>query len=164
VRRALRFNSLDEMADEVERLAAQPTRSLGNWSLGQALRHLAIAMNYSIDGADFKAPWHVRFVARLLRRRLLTGGLPAGIRLPAKAARVAIPGATSTEEGLHEFRCALARLKSESRRSPHLVLGRMTREQWDQFHLRHAELHLSFIEPQPELRERAVASSGVPPV
>ena len=50
-RRQLHFNSLDEIAAEVERLAAcQQVRTIGNWSSGQVLQHLASTMDNSIDG------------------------------------------------------------------------------------------------------------------
>ncbi|MBX9787841.1 MAG: DUF1569 domain-containing protein [Pirellulales bacterium] len=35
----------------------------------------------------------------------------------------------------------------ETRRVPHPVIGRLSVDQWNRFHLRHAELHLSFFVP-----------------
>ena len=53
-RRQLRFDSLDDIAAEVERLAAcRSIRAVGNWSSGQVLQHLALTMNNSIDGFAF---------------------------------------------------------------------------------------------------------------
>ena len=65
-RRPLRYDSYQDLVNDAERLAACDVRSLGNWSLGQTLGHLARAMEMSIDGADFKASWLVRIVAHLL--------------------------------------------------------------------------------------------------
>jgi hypothetical protein len=39
-------------------------------------------------------------------------------------------------------------MKAEPQRFPSPFLGELTREQWDQLHCRHCELHLSFILPE----------------
>jgi hypothetical protein len=49
---------------------------------------------------------------------------------------------------LNELRAAIDRLNREPKRAPSPVFGKMTREEWDQLHLRHAELHLSFFVPE----------------
>jgi hypothetical protein len=49
------------------------------------------------------------------------------------------------EEGLAAFRRAVGRLKTESTRD---LEGLMTREMFDLYHLRHAEMHPSFIIPE----------------
>ena len=147
-RRALKFNTLDDALRDAEQLASGPTRSLGNWSFGQALRHLAIGLNMAIDGATITSPWLLRTVVRLFyRKQIIHGKMTAGIVLPQKATEALTPGPTSTEEGLELFRRALARFRSETQRAPHALLGKMTLEEWEQFQLRHAELHLSFIVP-----------------
>ncbi len=40
------------------------------------------------------------------------------------------------------------RLNREPQRYPSPVFGKMTKEEWDQLHLRHAEMHLSFYVPE----------------
>jgi hypothetical protein len=50
-RRMLRFETLDDIARDVETLAAaNEIKTLGNWTAGQLLQHLAIVMNSAIDG------------------------------------------------------------------------------------------------------------------
>ena len=39
------------------------------------------------------------------------------------------------------------RLGRQGTRVVHPLLGRLSAAQWDKFHLRHAEMHLSFIVP-----------------
>jgi hypothetical protein len=147
-RRQLHFNSLDDLAAEVERLAAcRQLRTLGNWSAGQICEHLATVMNKSIDGFDKKMPAVVRFLARLLvKQRLLSRPMKPGFRLPGRLAEI-VPPPVETAAGLDDLRRAIRRLRTEEKRSPSPFLGAMTRAEWDQLHCRHAELHLSFLVP-----------------
>lgn len=147
-RRKLRFESLDDIVADAERLSAGDCRALGNWTLGQCFTHLARGMDLSIDFDEtIKPPRIVRWVAPWLKGRLLRKGLSPGFRLPKNAAAKLIPPATDTQEGLDLLRRAVERQHRESRRVPSVVFGPMTREEWDQLHLRHAELHLSFFVP-----------------
>ena len=136
----------DVLADAEALAKGRGIRALGNWSAGQVLRHLAVTMNKSIDGFTHRPPAPVRFLLRLLfKRRFLTRTMSAGFKLPAKAAAEIGPPPTSLEEGLQSLREAVGRLKAEARRANHSVLGPLTRDEWDQVHCRHAELHLSFL-------------------
>jgi hypothetical protein len=65
--------------------------------------------------------------------------------LPSRTAKYLVPPETSWEDGLKHFRATMQRLKTESQRKPSPFLGELTREQWDQLHCRHCELHLSFL-------------------
>src|SRR4249919_1507459 len=143
-RRQLRFNSLDEIAAEVERLAAcQQVRAIGNWSSGQVLQHLASTMDNSIDGFPNFVPAPIKFILRFfMKRRFLTKPMPPGFKLPARAEKM-LPGETSWETALENFRRAMQRLKAEAKRSPHPAFGPMSVDEWNQIHCRHSELHLS---------------------
>ena len=147
-RRQLRFNCLEDIRADVENLAkSREIQALGEWSPGQVLKHLALAMDMSIDGMPPTYPAFVRSLLRLLlKRRLLTKPMTPGFRLPQRASSL-IPGPVSLEEGLTSFRTAFERLGRESKRSGHLAIGELTREEWDQLHCRHSELHLSFLVP-----------------
>lgn len=147
-RRQLHFDNLDDIRADVDQLAKWPSiRTLGNWSAGQILWHLAVVMKGSIDGIPPMMPGFVMSIMRFLfKRRFLTKTMSAGFKLPAKAASI-IPPPTSFEDGLRFIRQALDRLQKESQRAPSPVLGPLTREEWDQLHCRHAELHLSFLVP-----------------
>ena len=147
-RRQVRFVNLGEVAADVEHLAAGKIRTLGNWSPGQILWHLATVMNSSIDGTTLRAPWYMRLFAPLMKRRMLTKGMPAGFKLSPEFAAVFEPPTTSLEQGLETFRTAVRRQQTESHRTPSPFLGEMTREEWEQLHCRHAELHLSFLLPE----------------
>ena len=148
-RRRLRFNTHQEVLDDVRSLAAGPTRQLGNWSLPAICQHLATAMDACIDGGvDFSVPLRFRILARLARRRILNTGLPVGFQLPDSAVEVLYREPESMEAAIEDLEKGIARLRSTDQRVAHPVLGKMNPAQWDLFHLRHAELHLSFIVPE----------------
>ncbi|HVX61588.1 MAG TPA: DUF1569 domain-containing protein [Pirellulales bacterium] len=148
-RRPLRYDSYQDLVNDAERLAACDVRSLGNWSPGQTLGHLARAMELSIDGADFKASWLVRLAARIFyRQRCISGPMPPGIRLPREAQALLVPEEVDVQTALAELRLAVLRLQHDTERAPHPVFGEMSLDEWDSFHLRHAELHMSFLVAQ----------------
>ena len=88
----------------------------------------------------------VRFVAsRFLKKRMLRNGMPAGFRLKGRGAEILVPKDTSVEAGLEHLRRSVARMKSESQRSPHPAFGPLTLEESNLLQIRHAELHMSFV-------------------
>ncbi len=147
-RRPLKFSSLDEMLADAAALTASPnTRMLGNWPLYKLIGHLAVTINKSIDGISVQMPWYIRFVGWLIKGRVLKG-LSPGIKLPLDVEADWFPDASSTaQEALEAMRRAVGRLQTEKMTARHPVLGNLTHEQWIQYHLRHAELHLSFAVP-----------------
>ena len=147
-RRELTFSSLGEVVADAENLVASPnTKTLGNWPLGQLLTHLATAINGSIDGTSAKAPWLIRLIGPLLKGRFLKNRMSPGFKLPKDVEVGFFPAVSSPQEALEELRRAVGRLKTEKMTTRHPVLGKMTHEEWTRFHLRHAELHLSFTVP-----------------
>lgn len=149
VRREVRYANLSEFLRDAERLATIRVQTVGNWTYGQILQHLAVAIRGSLDGYGFKAPWFARCViAPLVKNRLLTKRMPAGIRLPSRAEGLIPPADVSLETSLEELRHELARLgKAERDMAPHPFLGRLASQEWNSLHLRHAELHMSFVVP-----------------
>jgi hypothetical protein len=147
-RRKLDYKSIEEVVADADRLSSGPITLLGNWSAGQVFRHLAVAYNGSIDGFKTTFPWYIRFMAGLFKKKLLAGQMPPGIKLPQGFAREVLPEPTSTEDGLAQLHAAAARLEREPHRAKHPVFGKFTREEWNQIHLNHAKLHMSFLVPQ----------------
>ena len=144
-RRRLNYGSFQELLADADRLHAGPTKVLGNWSAGQIFKHLALAYNGSIDGFTMTFPWPLRTMARLLEGKLINGRMPPGFRLPAEGAKALAPGQISDEQGLADLHAAVARLESESERANHPMFGRLTNEEWNKIHLKHASLHMSFL-------------------
>lgn len=150
-RRKLTYQTYDDLLSDAEEMAHGIVQTLGNWSLGQIFRHLAASFEGSIDGLAFRAPWTLRLLAPVLKRRFLTHSTPAGFQFPDSVRPQVDPDpTTSTADGLDALRFAVSRCQSEAHRAPHPLLGRLSREEWDQFNLRHAELHMSFVVPAKE--------------
>jgi hypothetical protein len=147
-RRQVRYGSLQDVLRDAERLATGQVHTLGNKTYGQILRHLAIAMNMTIDGSPLQVPWFMRMLARLFKKKMLSGPMDAGFNLSAQGESLLWPpGDPSVAEGLEELRRAIRRLETESKREPSPFLGKLTHEEWNQLHRHHAELHMSFVVP-----------------
>ena len=146
-RRKLDYASLEEVLADADRLSSGPVKVLGNWSAGQIFRHLANAYNSSIDGFTMTFPLPLRLMARIFKKKLLAGPMPAGFKLPSDGAKALAPAPTSTEEGLADLHAAVARLERESHRAKHPMFGELSKEQWSNIHLKHANLHMSFLVP-----------------
>lgn len=141
-RRKVRYESLDEFLLEAERLSQTDVCSLGNWSRAQIYGHLARTMDGSIDGLGFLMPTPVRWLMSLLmKRKFLHGALPAGF----KSAPEFVPEGTLLEDELAALRNAVTRQHAEPDRVLHPAFGNIGKEGWNLFHLRHAELHMSFV-------------------
>ena len=142
---------MDDTLAEAMRLAAAEREgnllTVGNWTLGQALGHVATWANFALDGypASVRPPLPIRLVFRLFRNRVITKGMPAGVKIRG------VPGGTlgieplPTDVGLSHFEDAMERLRHTAPAEPNPLFGRLTHEQWIQLNLRHAELHLSFF-------------------
>ena len=152
-RRQLRFESFDEAIRDAESLAGaerdSKLRTTGNWSLGQALGHVAFWASAPFDGYPPapQPPLIVRVLIPLMKGRFLNKGLPVGVSLPG------VPGGTfgidpmATDQGLEKLRAAFARLSREMPAAPNPVLGKLSHQEWIKLNLRHAELHQSFFHP-----------------
>jgi hypothetical protein len=83
-RRKLRFTPFEELLAEVDRLSSGPAKTLGNWTPGQAFRHLALVYNVSIDGFTMTFPLHLRLMGKVFRKIALSMPMPAGFKLPSR--------------------------------------------------------------------------------
>ncbi len=90
-RRKLDYKSFDELLADADRLSSGDVKTLGNWSPGQIFQHLANAYNGSIDGLPGGFPWFIRAMARMFKKKLIGGPMPAGIKMPAKLAKAVMP-------------------------------------------------------------------------
>jgi hypothetical protein len=146
-RRKLRFEALDDILAEVDRLDGRPVNALGNWTPGQVLRHLEMTMTRSLDGFTFKMPWHLRLMCKVMKRPLLSMKMPAGFKLSSEGSRDLDPPATEWADGVRLLRTVVGRLKTENQRAKSPAFGAMTVGEWNKLHCRHAELHLGFLSP-----------------
>jgi len=142
-RRDLHYDSFDELLADAEQLASGPHKTIGNWTYGQILTHLAEGMRSTIDGFAFRAPLPMRIMAKLfMKKRFLSKTLPAGFKTPKEFPQ---PDDVPVDEGLDKLREVIERLKTTDQRAFHPFLGKLTRDESDRFQLRHAELHMSFV-------------------
>jgi hypothetical protein len=152
-RRRLRFENFDEAIHDAESLAGADRigklRATGNWTLGQALGHVAFWARAQFDGypPTPRMPLPLRLLIPLMKNHFLNKGLPTGARIPG------VPGGTfgiepmETDRGLAELRTAFERMSRETPAKPNPVMGKLSHDEWIKLNLRHAELHQSFFHP-----------------
>jgi Protein of unknown function (DUF1569) len=152
-RRSVTLGSLADVRQEIDRLdAARQRGSLerrGNWSLDQCCQHLGRWIEFSIDGFPFKYPWRYRLLGRLVClvswRWLVKMALRPGFLNPPSAQAVEPDAFIADGQGVTYVVRQISRIeKGERMMQPNPVEGQITHDQWCYFHLRHAELHLSF--------------------
>jgi hypothetical protein len=159
-RREVGYQSFDEFLADAEQLAERPVRQLGNWTLAQIFDHLARSMNVSVDGTHERFPWAQRIALRLLRKRIITHPLKPGYNVPENVAVLLRPETTpGLRESLWKLRSAAIRFQAASKFPPHPAFGMLTRDEYQSLALRHAELHLSFIEPDEGAARSGLAST-----
>jgi hypothetical protein len=150
-RRSLRFESLDAMMVEVNHLAeaerAGRLKQLGNWTLGQALGHIAQWMEYAYTPSPLNPPFFIRWFLRMRRKQYIYGQMKPGVRIPGVEGGTLGTASMSLDEGLARLQKVVDRLKRETPTEESKAFGPMTHEEAISLNLRHAELHLSFFVP-----------------
>ena len=99
------------------------------------------------QGFGLSAPWLARvLIAPFIKNSILTKGMKAGYKLPgaslAPASDLMLPAA------LDAMRSAVARYENEPQRAPHPFFGMLASQEYTSLHLRHSELHMSFVLPE----------------
>ncbi len=150
-RRTLHFASLDDLLADVAGLAeadrAGRLKRLGNWTLGQALGHLAGWIEFAYTGAPLRPPFFIRWILRLRRNSFIKGPMRSGVHIPGVDGGTLETAILPTDQALARLRSAVERLRAEPPRAPSPAVGPMTHEEAISLNLRHAELHLSFFVP-----------------
>jgi hypothetical protein len=151
-RRDVHYESLSDFLVDAERQAAGDAHCLGNWSLAQIFDHLSRSLRVAVDGTDARFPGPARLLLHLIRKRFFSRPMKPGFHVPEKLERVLRPGdGLVTERSLQELRAAVSRFETAAELTVHPAFGRLTREEWLQLTLRHAELHMSFVVPERAL-------------
>ena len=148
-RRELRYDTYDDLLADAERMASQEVKTLGNWSYPQVLDHLAKSLNKMIDGPGFMLPMPMRFIMRLtMMKKMVNETFDPGFKFPASVAKDFDPDPTiETGAAIESLRAAIERVKADPTRAKHPGFGTITTRGWDQFQLRHCEMHMSFVQP-----------------
>ena len=133
-------------AQRTDRLSAT-----GGWTPAQICEHLAKMIEFSYDGFPFRASWPVQFVSHLAKwvawKRFVDWSLRPGYKLPARFQALSPDPRAEFASAVVRLRQALERIRrGEPMLQPSPFEGRITHDQWVYAHLRHAELHLIFLE------------------
>lgn len=151
-RRTLHFDNFEQAIADAERCVAAEhagrLKRTGNWTTGQVLAHLSFWIEGGFDGFDVKPPLVIRLIGPLMKNMVINKPGRPGFRLPK------VPGGTygaddmPADAALERYRKAARRLEAECPAKPNPAFGKLTHDEWKKLHLRHAELHVSFLHPQ----------------
>ncbi|MEZ6244006.1 MAG: DUF1569 domain-containing protein [Phycisphaerales bacterium] len=149
-RRPLRFDTLDDLDRELDRIEASHNAGTlthtGNYTPSQAMHHLARwIVRYETGDLPKRVPLPVKAFGRVFKGRFLNKGFPAG--LPGPEGKTQSEPDNPFEESIAFLRekNQVLRTKDLGHRNP--MFGRLGHEQAVKIHLRHCELHLSFLNP-----------------
>jgi hypothetical protein len=148
-RRKLIFTNLDEALLEAKQLLKEGYAMTGKWSLGQICFHMRTTIEANMNGYP---KWMTAlgyplrpFLRWLALPRLLSGKSPKGI----KTAGMFVPPGHLDDakevELLNE--CVSKFLACSEPMHAHPGFGRMSKEEFVEFHAAHAAHHLSFLSP-----------------
>ena len=155
-RRLVAYVSLADFMKDLEKVEAAhragTLKQLGNRGAGPIFGHLAVSIRGSIDGMDGlkgAAPLWLRVIGPYVKTRVLARPLQPGLRLNAIAESALWDDTLAFEAGLRELRAQIARASAPGTQpgAMHPIFGKMSGREWGVFHLRHAELHMSFLQP-----------------
>jgi len=151
-RRKLRFDTWEEVTAELDRLLASGYghASHGRLSLGQISVHLAKVLDATMDGFPYLLPLPIRMVLRLWLLPRMLRHQPLSFKATAPAA-LAPPATCNDEQGVTELKAAIARFDAHNGKyQPHIVFGKLTRQDCKHLQLWHCEHHLSFLAPHTD--------------
>ena len=147
-RRPVSYSNLAAVLEDARFLASHPHRTVGQWSYGRILQHLADSMNKSFDGFHYRAAFPIRFVARfLLKKKFLNEPMSPGFKLPKSQEALLPDNSQPVDQAIENLQKAIARFQHEEPTAQHPAIGPLTPAEWVQLHLRHCELHMSFVRP-----------------
>ena len=149
--RRLRFESIEDALSEIDRIVQADAdgrlRTTGNWTAGQIMSHIAAWIEYGYTGYPMgPPPWFVRWILRRQLKKYLRNGMPRGVRIPRIEQGTFGMDALPTPQAADRLRKAFKRLQDGDPvnfNSP--AFGEMSLEDRIRLNLRHAELHLGFL-------------------
>ena len=157
--RQLKFETLDQVNDETQRLLNSGYTAVGHWNLAQVCGHLSDWMRFPMDG--FPTPglpirvvlWLMKVtVGRRQLKKVLADGFSAG--LPTMPDTVKSPDAETDEQAVQKLADVIDRIQSHNGAfHPSPLYGHMTREDLVRLQLAHCAHHLSFLQPNDESPE-----------
>ncbi len=147
-RRTLSFSDLSQVRTDLEQITSRPHTTVGGWTAAQIIEHLAKTFTVSVDGINFKMGFFIRRIGPFFKNRFINQPMKTGFKMPEMMKPDFMPRAEiSLEEALKNYRAAYERFVSATEVQPHGFIGKLTKEEWTKVHLKHSEMHLSFIVP-----------------
>jgi hypothetical protein len=153
-RRELKFDNLDQVSEELNRLCEGGYTQTGNWNLSQICGHCHDWMRYSLDGYP-KAPPPIRLVLWLMKvtvgRRQFDAVVNNGFKakLPTMPETVPNADAESDAAAVEQLTKTINRLKaSKGPIVPSPLYGPLNYGEAVQLQLAHCAHHLSFLNPK----------------
>ena len=149
--RHLRFESIDDVLAEIDRILQADREgqleTVGNWTAGQIMAHLAAWIEYGYEGFPLgPPPWIIRWILRWQLKKYLRDGLPRGVKIPRTEEGTFGMDRMETGEAADRLKQALGRLQSGQPAKFHSpAFGEMSHEDRIRLNLRHAELHLGYL-------------------
>jgi hypothetical protein len=149
-RRQVRYETLDDAMTDMKAMAVlereNKLNQLGNWSLGQAIGHVATWAEFAFTPNPLpRPPFFIRMLLPLLRGRFLNKGFPAGVMIPGVEGGTIGTEPMPTHAAIERFVAVADRLQHEAPTQPSPAFGRMNQKDGIKLQLRHAELHMSFF-------------------
>lgn len=149
--RQLKFESVDDVLAEVDRILQADEqgqlKTAGNWTAGQIMSHIAAWIEYGYDGYPLKPPpFFIRWMLRLQLKKYLRRGMPKGAHIPGVKGGTYGADEMPSKEAAERLRQAFFRIqRGEPANFDNPGFGKMDHEQRVKLNLRHAELHLGFL-------------------
>jgi hypothetical protein len=151
-RRILRFESIDQMMADVDRLVeaerAGRLERLGNWTLGQTLAHLSAWGEYSYTGIPMKTPFFIKWILRMGKQKFIHEPMRAGVKIPGVEGGTLATEPVPLEVALERMQRVMEKLKSQAPTIVHSIFGQLSHDEWIAINLRHGELHLGYQVPK----------------
>ena len=151
-RRKLHFETIDGLLEEIDRVVeadkAGRIRTLGAWTPGQILGHVAAWIEYGYEGYPMKrVPWLIRLMLRRQLKKYMKQGMPSGVRIPRVAEGTYGIEDMPTDRAAERLRLALGWLqRHEPAKFDSPAFGPLSDDDRIRLNLMHAELHLSFLQ------------------
>ena len=143
----MQFSNLEQVREHIQQIQFGNHSPTKRWSAAQNFYHLAGAFEGSMQQLPVGYPFLVRLIVRPFRWIITKYRFPPWLPIPAAIGHKLNPP-ENLDFGQQKKRL-LAAITSFQQfhldHPSHPVLGRLTRNEWIGFHLRHCEHHLSFI-------------------
>ena len=109
--------------------------------------HVAAWIEYGYEGYPIRQPpWFIRWILRWQLKKYLRDGMPKGVRIPGVEKGTFGMDEMQTLEAAERLKVSFQRLQSgEAAKFHSPAFGEMSHEDRIRLNLRHAELHLGFL-------------------